>query len=175
MKSYVLADVQTEVEINVHANLINLSKWVSEMSDKDYQNCAKGHIGAGSSITPDGKRSSINVESVGGSLLVQHYIETVSKPDHVQLVSEKSDLWLYHIFHIHVKVIWEMKIIPKSDSSFIFLDHIRVEHPSLLIKIGSILGFTRFFIQRHDDEETSKFANDFLKKYGHPDATIARL
>ena len=68
-KNYLLADVQTEVEINVPANSIDLSKWVFEMSDKDYQKCAKGHIGAGSSIMPDGKRSSINVESVGGSLL----------------------------------------------------------------------------------------------------------
>jgi hypothetical protein len=174
-KNYLLADVQTEIEINVPANSINLSEWVFEMSDKDYQKCAKGHIGAGSSIMPDGKRSSINVESVGGSLLVQHYIEAISKPDHVQLVSERSNLWLYHIFHIHVKVIWEMKTIKKSGSSCIFIDHIRVEHPSLFMKIGSIFGFTRYFIQRHDNEETPKFANDFLNKYGYTDATITKL
>jgi hypothetical protein len=59
--------------------------------------------------------------------MIQHYIEEISKKDHLKLISEKSDLWLYHIFHIHPKVTWEMKLIPTSDKSCIFQDKITVE------------------------------------------------
>ena len=51
----------------------NLHDWVFTLSD-DYQTTARGHIGAGSSIHTDGTQTSVNVESVGGNLLVQHYV-----------------------------------------------------------------------------------------------------
>lgn len=38
-------------------------------------------------LSPDGRRVSINVEILGGSLVVQHYIEEVARPDHLRLVS----------------------------------------------------------------------------------------
>ena len=63
-----------ETPINAPKEAFNLHEWVFTLSDKDYQTTARGHIGAGSSIHSDGTQTSVNVESVGGNLLVQHYV-----------------------------------------------------------------------------------------------------
>ena len=162
-ENYLLADVISEVPLNVAASSFDLPRWVFGLSDTEYQKCSKGHFGSGVSILPDGKRTSINVESVGGHLMVQHYIEEVSKKDHLKLISEKSDLWVYHILHVHPKVTWEMKLIPTSDNSCIFQNKITSEHPSIFIKIASILGLVAFFVKKHDDEETKIFAEKLLE------------
>ena len=81
-----------EAPINAPKEAFNLHDWVFTLSDKDYQTTARGHIGAGSSIHTDGTQTSVNVESVGGNLLVQHYVAEVKEPDYVKMVS-MSDLW----------------------------------------------------------------------------------
>jgi hypothetical protein len=45
------------------------------------------HIAAGATFADDGTRMSINVEKIGGSLLVQNYVEHVGEKDHAKLVS----------------------------------------------------------------------------------------
>ena len=62
-----------EAPINAPKEVFNLHDWVFTLSDKDYQTTARGHIAAGSSIHTDGTQTSINVESVGGNLLVSKY------------------------------------------------------------------------------------------------------
>ena len=88
-----------EAPINASKEVFNLHNWVFTLSDKDYQTTARGHIGAGSSIHTDGTQTSVNVESVGGNLLVQHYIAEVKEPDYVKMVSF-SDLWLMKLVHL---------------------------------------------------------------------------
>ena len=69
-----------EAPIDAPKEAFNLHDWVFTLSDKDYQTTARGHIGAGSSIHTDGTQTSVNVESVGGNLLVQHYVAEVKEP-----------------------------------------------------------------------------------------------
>ncbi|MFH1441148.1 MAG: hypothetical protein ABIH18_03800 [Candidatus Omnitrophota bacterium] len=64
--SYILTEVTSQTTLNIPANRIDLSKWIFEMSDIDYQDCAEGHLGAGISLSPTGKKTSINAEKVGG-------------------------------------------------------------------------------------------------------------
>jgi hypothetical protein len=45
----------------------------------------KNHIAAAASMTPEGKRMSLNVEHVG-NLMVQHYVEEISERSHCRLV-----------------------------------------------------------------------------------------
>jgi hypothetical protein len=45
------------------------------------------HYSAGSTTAPDGRRMSINVEVLGGSMIVQHYVEEIGQPDHLRMVS----------------------------------------------------------------------------------------
>lgn len=75
-----------EAPVNAPKEAFNLHDWVFTWSDKDYQATARRHIGAESSIHTDGTQTSVNVESVGRGLLVQHYVAEVKEPDHVKMV-----------------------------------------------------------------------------------------
>ena len=58
--------------LNEPADEIDLEAWLFGLSDADYQACARGHRGAGV-FTDEQGRGMINVESIGGNLIVQHY------------------------------------------------------------------------------------------------------
>ena len=102
-----------ETPISAPKEAFNLHDWVFTLSDKDYQSTARGHIGAGSSIHTDGTQTSVNVESVGGGLLVQHYVAEVKEPDHVKMVS-LTDLYLAPFISFFIKITWEMRLIAVS-------------------------------------------------------------
>ena len=65
------------------------------LSEQEYQACSPAHIAAGFTTAPDGKRMSINVAIIGGSLMVQHYVETFGRKDHL-LLDSVSDGEEYH-------------------------------------------------------------------------------
>jgi len=58
---------------------IDLGTWIFGLSDRDYRACAKGHHGAGT-YTDENGRGMVNVESVGGHLIVQHYRRSTHTP-----------------------------------------------------------------------------------------------
>jgi len=78
----VMADSRMDAIINAPCESIDLTAWVFELTDKDYQACSKDHIAAAASFTADGKRMSINVERIG-SLLIQHYVENIAERRHL--------------------------------------------------------------------------------------------
>ncbi len=155
---YLLASSVSEAPLSVPADALDLPRWTFGLSDQEYQQCARGHFGAGGGRLPDGRRTSINVESVGGHLAVSHYVEEVSGRDHLKLVSEKSDVWIFHLIHVRPAITWEMRLIPTSARSCTLRVEVSLEHPSLLIKIASTLCLVPFFVKRHDAEETRLFA-----------------
>ena len=55
------------------ADRIDLAQWLSTMSDRDYQVCSRGHRAAGT-FPEGGTFGMVNVESIGGHLLIQHYL-----------------------------------------------------------------------------------------------------
>ena len=130
-----------EAPIKAPAEAFNLHDWVFTLSDKDYQKTASGHIAAGASIHTDGTQTSVNVESVGGNLLVQHYVAEVKQPDYVKMVSF-SDLRLMKLVPVVVKVSWEMRLISVSESECKFQNTVLVEHPHFITKVlsASALG-----------------------------------
>jgi hypothetical protein len=73
--------------INAPIEDIDIPSWCFTLPDAEYQACSPAHCAAGSTTTPDGRRMSINVEVIGGTTLVQHYVEEVGEPDHLRLVS----------------------------------------------------------------------------------------
>jgi len=151
-----------EVPINAPKEAFNLHDWVFTLSDNDYQTTAKGHIAAGTSIHSDGTQTSVNVESVGGNLLVQHYVAEVEEPDYVKMVSF-SDIWLMKMIHTVVKVTWEMRLISVSENECKFQNTVLVEHPNLIMKILSTLGLGGYFVRKHNEEETPLFAQNLHK------------
>ena len=74
--------------INAPIEDIDIPSWCFTLQDTEYQACSPAHCAAGATATPDGRRMSINVEVIGGTTLVQHYVEEVGEPD----LSRRSDL-----------------------------------------------------------------------------------
>jgi hypothetical protein len=62
--------------INAPIDKVDIPTWCFNLPEREYQGCSPAHIAAGFTTAPDGKRTSINVEIIGGSLMVQHYVET---------------------------------------------------------------------------------------------------
>src|SRR6202035_5300755 len=66
---------------------IDLPDWASSLQAHEYQGCSPAHVAAGATTSPDGKRMSINVEVIGGSLIVEHYVEALGSRSHLILDS----------------------------------------------------------------------------------------
>ncbi len=67
---------------------IDIYEWLRTLPDKEYQRCAPpDHKAAGYAVTDDGKPMSINVEMIGTSLIVQHYVYEEAAADHCHMVS----------------------------------------------------------------------------------------
>jgi hypothetical protein len=94
---------------------INITEWCFNLPEAEYQACSPAHCSAGVTIAPDGRRMSINVEILGGSPMVQHYVEDISKPDHLTLVSN-SDVFT-PTGRIKVGVIWDLGVKKIDDNS----------------------------------------------------------
>ena len=160
---FVLADVVSEAVIDQPVDALDLAHWVYALSDRDYRGCARGHIACGSTPLPGGGRASINVESVGGHLLVQHYEPEVLEPHHIRMVSHASEMWIFRLVPSRVRVIWDVSLIPRDETHCVFRDHIRVEHKSRLLWWLSKVALVNWIVQRHDDEETPLFARNLVE------------
>ena len=150
--------------INAPVALIDIPEWCFSLREKDYQDCSPAHIAAGFTTTPDGKRMSINVEVIGGSLMVQHYIEILGKHDHLILESI-SDVFTTSgrtTLYVH----WEMSVHPIDSERCEFINHVRSkatkEFKVFLDRQG--IPFDVFCAQRqpmsiaHNRSETPLFA-----------------
>src|SRR5207244_2655438 len=74
MADHKIVDSSFTSIINAPIEKIDLPTWAFALPDKEYQGCSPAHVAAGFTTAPDGTRMSINVEVIGGSLMVQHYL-----------------------------------------------------------------------------------------------------
>jgi hypothetical protein len=87
----------------------------------------------GITTAPDGKRMSINVEILGGSPMVQHYLEEISERQHLRLVSN-SDVFT-PTGRIKVGVIWELSVKRIDDQSCEFTNMVHSSATPELLEI----------------------------------------
>ena|SRR5262245_51463575 len=85
MNEITLAESSITSTINAPIERINLPAWVFGLADDEYQRCSPAHVAAGESHSPDDRRMSINIEVLGGSVLISHYIEEI--PVNIMYVS----------------------------------------------------------------------------------------
>lgn len=161
--SYQILNSVCKASINMPVQELDLSDWIFHMSDKEYQACSKGHIAAGTSIHTDGTQTSVNVETLGGNLLVQHYVPEIAEADHLKLVSQ-TDLWLFRVWYVRVKVTWELRLAPTSETTCEFQNSVMVEHKSIIMKILSALALGGVFLKLHNREETPLFAENLAHR-----------
>ena len=102
--------VNSSFSANIYAPIenIDIPAWCFSLPEEEYQACSPAHCSAGVTTAPDGKRMSINVEVLGGSPMVQHYVEEISERDHLRLVSN-SDVFT-PTGRIKVGVVWDLSV-----------------------------------------------------------------
>ena len=91
----------------------DIPSWCFTLPEAEYHSASPAHNACGATTTPDGRRMSSNVESLGGSLMVQHDVEESGAPDHLRLVSH-SDLFT-PTGHTKVGVIWDWSVTKSDD------------------------------------------------------------
>ena len=103
--------VKTEKTATIHAPIerVDIADWLLHLPDAEYRRCAPpDHIAAGTTTTDDGRPMSINVEMIGGALMVQHYVAEVHEPQHCRMVSlsdvQTSAGWT------KIEVIWDLSV-----------------------------------------------------------------
>src|SRR5450432_4739046 len=109
--------VKSSFSATIRASIekVDIPSWCFALSESEYQSCSPAHCSAGATTAPDGRRMSINVEILGGSLMVQHYIEEIGQPDHLRLVSA-SDVFT-PTGRTKVGVVWDLTVRKIDDNT----------------------------------------------------------
>jgi hypothetical protein len=150
--------------INAPIEKVDIPAWCFSLPDSEYQACSPAHYAAGVTTTPDGRRISINVEVIGGSLIVQHYVEEIAEPDHLRLVSH-SDLFTL-TGRTKIDVIWDLSVTRIDDKACKFTNTVHSSAPPEMLDFLAKQGvaFDAFRAARrpnseaHNRQETPLFA-----------------
>jgi hypothetical protein len=164
MTDHEIVDSSFTATIKAPIESIDIPEWCFSLGEKDYQDCSPAHIAAGFTTMPDGRRMSINVEIIGGSLMVQHYIETLGRRDHLILESVSDVFTPSGRTTLHV--LWELSVKAIDSDSCVFTNRVRSkateEFKAFLDRQG--IPFDVFRSQRqpmsiaHNRSETPLFA-----------------
>jgi hypothetical protein len=161
-----------QASINIPASLLDLPRWLFGMTDSEYQATARGHRALGT-WARDGRRGMINVEAMGGNLLVQHYTEESGTPSQVVLDSPRSELYLMYLVRFRVGVRWVMSVTPDGASTSKFQCTVQITIPRWLRVLGTLTA-TSHSIRAHVDEETHGYARDLAWSTVRQEAAAAR-
>lgn len=164
MEEHVIVDSSFSATINAALERIDIPAWCFSLPDEEYQGCSPAHFAAGSTTARDGRRMSINVEVIGGTPMVQHYVEVVAEKHHLVLDSV-SDLFA-PAGRTRILVMWELTVKAIGAGRCEFTNHVRTratdEFWEFLARQG--IPFEVFCAQRqpmsiaHNRQETPFFA-----------------
>jgi hypothetical protein len=73
--------------INAPLENVDIADWLFNLPDAEYQRCSHTHIAAGHTTSDDGRPMSINVETIGEALMVQHFVAEVRERHFCRLIS----------------------------------------------------------------------------------------
>ncbi len=164
MENRTLVESSFSAVINAPIEKVDIPAWCFTLPESDYQACSPAHCAAGATAAPDGRRMSINVEILGGSLMVQHYVEEISQPEHLRLVSD-SDVFA-PAGRTKIRVIWDLSVrkIDAERCEFTNLVHSEVT-PELTDFLGKqgipfevFQAARRPISEAHNQQETPLFA-----------------
>lgn len=114
--------------INVPLANIDIADWLFNLPEAEYQRCCPpDHISCGTTCTDDGKRMSINVEVIGKTLMIQHYVAEIATPTLCRMVST-SDAFTPN-GRTRVQVIWTLSAKQVNESSCEYTNSV-VAHPT---------------------------------------------
>ena len=164
MDDNTLVESSFSATINAPIEKVDIAAWCFALPEAEYQSCSPAHCSAGATTSPDGRRMSINVEILGGSLMVQHYIEEVARPDHLRLVSA-SDVFT-PAGRTKIRVIWNLVARKIDDNTCEFTNTVQsCATPELLDFLGKqgipldvFRSARKPISEAHNRQETPMFA-----------------
>ncbi len=114
--------------IAVPIEKVDIADWLFNLPEAEYQRCCPpDHISAGTTSTDDGRRMSINVEMIGQTLMVQHYVAETATPQLCRMVST-SDAFTPN-GRTRVQVIWTLSVERVDDSHCEYTNGV-IAHPT---------------------------------------------
>src|SRR5277367_6957300 len=149
---------------------INIAEWVLHLPDAEYQRCSSAHIAAGSTTNDDGRAMSINVETIGDALVIQHYVAEVHEPHFCRMVSISDSI--SPAGRTKLQVVWELSVKKIDEQSCEYTNHVHssaIDQTLEFLRARNISFETaRDARQRashaHNQEETPKFAKSIERK-----------
>ena len=126
-----LVESSFSARIDAPIEQVDVPTWCFTLPDDEYQACSPAHIAAGATTAPDGRRMSINVEVIGGSLMVQHYVEDVAEPDHLRLVSH-SDV-VTPTGRTAIDVVWDLRVTKVDETTCELTNTVHTSAPPELL------------------------------------------
>jgi hypothetical protein len=109
--------------MHVPLEKVNIADWRLTLPDAEYQRRSHAHIAAGASTTDDGRTMSINVETIGDALIVQHYVAEVKEPALCRMVSISDSI--NKNGRTKAKVEWTLSARKIDDQTTGYTNHIR--------------------------------------------------
>ena len=83
--------------LDVPIDRVDLTDWLFTLTDAEYQAAAPTAHRAAGTFIQDGVRGTVNVEAIGGHLIIQHYREVTGTPTPVEMLSNRSRVYLFHL------------------------------------------------------------------------------
>jgi hypothetical protein len=108
--------------INAPFEKVNIADWLFNLPDAEYQRCSHAHIAAGTTTTDDGFPMSLNVETIGDALMVQHYVGEIRERSRCVMVSISDAITAAG--RTKVKVVWELSVAKIDDKTCQYTNHI---------------------------------------------------
>ncbi|MFF2093966.1 hypothetical protein [Paenibacillus sp. NPDC058174] len=159
--------------IDVPVEKVDIGKWIFSLSDAEYQRCCPpDHIAVGTTTTEDGRPMSINVETIGTSLAVQHYVGEVVDKDFCRMVST-SDIFLTN-GRTQMQVVWELSVKSVNDNQTEFTNSVQSHPTDDFLEIIANQGLTfeqvakdrQKVVEDHNERETPLFAESIARAAG---------
>ena len=164
MEDNTLVQSSFSATINAPIEKVDIPSWCFMLPESEYQACSPAHYSAGSTTAPDGRRMSINVEVLGGSMIVQHYVEEIGQPDHLRLLST-SDVFT-PAGRTKIGVTWDLAVKKIDDKTCEFTNTVESRATSELmdflgkqgIPLEVFRGARKPISEAHNRQETPMFA-----------------
>ncbi|MET0461619.1 MAG: hypothetical protein ABW007_00640 [Chitinophagaceae bacterium] len=174
-----LSSSSVSATINAPLDTIDIADWLLNLPDAEYQRCSVNHIGAGVSVTLEGEPMSINVETIGNALVIQHYVATVHQADYCRMLSVSDTITANG--RSTVQVLWELKAERIDDKTSRYTNTIHATATPEFLQFIEAHGISLADAARsrqeasdlHNREETPNFAKSIENKalygaYGKP-------
>jgi hypothetical protein len=117
MTDWILSESSYSHEIDVPIDQVDIADWLAHLGNAEFQRCCPpDHVACGFTHTDDGRPMSINVETVGPSLLIQQYVAEVFDAHHCRMVSV-SDVFPFSGGRTQTTVRWTLAVEPISARS----------------------------------------------------------